>query len=441
VTVGIRRGLALFAFVAAAHALPGPAGAHTETVKDANDRPGLLDISSTSTRHVGSTVRHTVTTFATWRNRVIGESTPNYVAVGFDLSGDARFERYAIAFVLNGRLRAFFIRPNGLIVRTLGVSRPNLRSLTVSVPRSLLTGAGGYTWAALTLFRQNRRNILDWAPDTDNVLHDLTRPLVELGSIPYVSTSTSTTTSFPVSFTLDDPARSAGLDWRVERRDVEGTTWETAGEGEGEGPFTVDVGGEQGGHYLLRVVGSDRHGNRTTSRNVPVTVPLDDANAVFSYSGSWETTPLGLPFLGTTHTTSAAGASLSYTYTASFITNFVWIGPGTPYSGSGQAALSLDGGLPIIWNPPSPPGDRVRYTEWRGVAPGTHTLTITNLVDGFSIGIDGIVVVRDLLSSPLPHAATRARKSPDCGSANCAPGPRVSRHDVSAGPSKRGLYR
>jgi hypothetical protein len=116
----------------AAVAFPTSAQAHSETVLDRNDRPGPLDIRSASVGHTGNKIRHTITTFARWRTSVISDrhSPLNYVAVGLDLSGDSRFERFVFFLERNGRLRAFFINRRGRILRRLPASRPNGRSVS-----------------------------------------------------------------------------------------------------------------------------------------------------------------------------------------------------------------------------------------------------------------------------------------------------------------------
>jgi hypothetical protein len=379
----------------AAVAFPTSAQAHSETVLDRNDRPGPLDIRSASVGHTGNKIRHTITTFARWRTSVISDrhSPLNYVAVGLDLSGDSRFERFVFFLERNGRLRAFFINRRGRILRRLPASRPNGRSVSTLLPRDLVDSSGGYYWAAVSDFHRGGRHLTDWVPNRLNALHDLMPPQITLGSpLHDISTFASATTTSPIAFTLNDPGRSAGLQWRLQRRLLGSTTWVTADSGNGEGAQTADFPGEEGGNYFLRIVARDGHGNTRTSFAWRFSVPLDDANALFasSYSGTWTTAASGDPFLGTLHSTSTAGSSFTYTFTVTHPdTRLVWIGPGSP-DGGGQATMTLDGGVPVVVDQSGAAGDRT--IVWEGSDPplGTHTIVISNVAG--TIAIDGFLI-------------------------------------------------
>jgi hypothetical protein len=373
---------------------PALALAHSETVRDGNDRPGPLDIRTVSLSHARDSIRYTINMFSPWRTSVISEErTPlNYVAVGFDLRGDSSFERFAILLERKGGLRGFFIAPGRRILRPLASSRPNRRSVSVLVPRDLLDDPGTYYWAALSDFHRSGRHHTDWIPNRETLLHDLVAPVINLHSpLQTISTFYSATTTFPIGFNINDPGRSAGVDWHLERRLLGSAKWETDDSGEGEGPHTAEASGEEGGNYFLRVVARDRHGNMSKSSAWSVSVPLDDANAAFSgaYSGAWTTTPEGAPFQGTLHSTSTVDSAFTYTFTVTHPdTRIAWIGPGTP--GGGMAAVSLDGLPPVIAQQHDTDVDRQVVWEGSDPALGTHTIVIAN-VSG-TIAIDGLVI-------------------------------------------------
>jgi hypothetical protein len=205
-----------------------------------------------------------------------------------------------------------------------------------------------------------------------------------------VTTSASATTDFPVGFTINDRARSAGVDWRVERRLVGSTTRETAVAGTGVGPKAPTVGGVEGANYLMRVVATDRHGNSAVSAEVPVSVPYDDANAVFSaaYGGTWTNTPTGAPFMGTLHHTVVPGSTFTYTFMGSAVS---WIAPGAPTGLPGSATVAIDGGPATTVDPSASSGERAIVFAASGLDPSVaHTIVISH-VSG-AITVDGLLV-------------------------------------------------
>ena len=372
-------------------ALPALASANTQTVMDGNDRPGLLDIRSVTVTHSGGWLRYRITTWNRWSTSVIGQTTPHFIAVGLDMGGNRNFERLVALFVFNGRLRAFLINANtGRILNSYGATRPNAKSISFRIARSPFVPAGGYGWNAFSVYRIGSRNVVDSAPNGSNRFHDVAAPRITLGSFPNMTTSASATTDFPVSFTMNDRARSAGVDWRVERRLVGSTTRETAVSGVGVGAKAPTVTGVEGANYLMRVVATDRHGNSTASAEVPVSVPYDDANAAFAaaFAGTWTNTPSGTPFQGTLHHTVVPGSSFTYTFMGSEI---FWIAPGTPIGLPGSATVAIDGGAATTVDPSTSSGERAMVFGASGLDPSvTHTVVITH-VSG-AITIDAILV-------------------------------------------------
>jgi hypothetical protein len=374
---------------------PALARAHEETVVDGNDRPGVLDVRSTSVSHTRNAVRHTITTFQGWSPSLIDirKSPINYLAIGFDVSGDSAFDRYLIFLEEKGHLRGFWTTRSGLILTTFRASRPNRRTVSVLIPSYTLQQGGGYYWAAVSVLHRNGRTVVDRAPNQTVLLHDLVPPKVDVTPLTWdISTFMSDTTSIPVEFTVGEPARSSGLSWRLERRESQETAWETMDSGNGEGPKTAALTGADGGNYVYRVVATDGQGNTTSGARWRLSFPTDDANALFasSYGGTWSTTPLGDPYLGTLHSTSTPGATFTYAFNVTHRnTDIIWIGPLNP-GGGGQASLALDGNSPFAVVQAGPDADRTIL--WQGSDPafGPHTLTITN-VSG-TIAIDGLII-------------------------------------------------
>lgn len=377
--------------VVCALALPALASANTQTVADGNDRRGLLDIRSATVTHSGGWLRYRITTWDRWRTSVIGQTTPHFIAVGLDMAGNRNFERLVALFVFNGRLRAFLINANtGRVLTSSAATRPNPKSISFRIARSPFVAAGGYGWSAFSVYRIGSRNVVDWAPNRSNRFHDVAAPRITLGAFPEVTTSASATADFPVAFTLNDRTRSAGVDWRVERRLVGSTTRETAVAGVGVGPKAPTVTGVEGANYLMRVVATDRHGNSTASAEVPVSVPFDDANAVFSaaYAGTWTNTPLGTPFMGTLRHTVVPASTFTYTFMGSEVS---WIAPGAPTGLPGSATVAIDGGAATTVDPSTSSGERAMVFTVSGLDPSLpHTIVITH-VSG-AITVDALLV-------------------------------------------------
>ena len=374
---------------------PSFAAAHTEKVSDGNDVPGALDISSTVVGHSGSKyVRHAITTFDSWPLSAIdiNRSPLDYLGVGFDLNGDGSFERFVAFVSIKGGLRAFWIRPNGRILDRFRALRPNGRSVSVLVPKELLTGGGGYEWSAFSVLTREGHRHTDWAPNGASLLHDLLPPKLSLGATYDTSAYNSATASVPIDFTVSDHTESAGVHWTLQSRVLGSSVWETADSGDGVGSHTAHLVGEDGGNYIVRLVARDLQGNEDQTISWGISYPIDDSSTLFStaYTGSWSTTPLGDPYLGTLHSSSTPGASFTYTFEVTHPdTRLTWIGPGAP-NGGGTASITFDSYPPFGVNQSIGAFDRIRI--WEGTDPslGMHTITITNTSG--TIAIDGFVI-------------------------------------------------
>jgi hypothetical protein len=369
------------------------ADAHTDRIADGSDVKGALDIRSAEVGHRGEYVEHTITTFDPWPLKLINanRSPLNYLAVGFNLKGDGNFDRYLIFLHVEGRLRAFWVTAKGYILTRFPAARPNARSVSARVPSYLLENGGGYEWAALTVLTRRGHRKIDFAPNKVRVLHDLLAPKISLGTLYDISTFATASTTVPVDFTLSDHAESAGVDWSLQRRVLGTSVWQVADSGEGVGPQTAHLVGEDGANYALRLVARDRQDN-TTTRTWGLSFPIDDSSSLFggAYTGSWSTTPIGDPFLGTLHSTSTPGDSFTYTFNVTHrYTRMMWIGPGSP-NGGGTATITFDGYPPFGVDQSLGSPDRARIWEATDPAIGSHTITITN-VSG-TIAIDGLLI-------------------------------------------------
>lgn len=282
----------------------------------------------------------------------------------------------------NGRLRAA-LATRTRFVASVRVSRPNARTVKITVRKALLNGRG-YRWLAATFFPGGRG--FDVAPNRSVVFHDLTAPSITQLSFPDPSTNASATLDFPVGFTLADP--SGIRTWQLQRRPAGSAAWTTVAQGAGTGPKTPQVTGEEGATYEFRIRATDRAGNTRTSGIRVVSVPFDDANAVFAaaYTGNVTVGAGGDSFLDSLHLLLPAdtGNPVAGTFTHMFEGTSVAVIAST----GGTATVAIDGGAPELLDT-SAAGPRTKVFERTGLAPGPHTIVI--VAQSGTVSLDGFV--------------------------------------------------
>jgi hypothetical protein len=365
--------------VAVALAVPGLARA--AAISDPDDVHGKLDIASVTQEH-GATgpVVHTITTYGPWGGRAISIRRGSGFVIDFDTAGGTRAERVAIVYRSHGILRVVVVTRRGRLVGFGSATRPNLRSIRVSVPRKLLGTPNGYRWRLFSVYTGSGcpSGCVDRAPDSGQAIHDLTAPAV---TFPKQALPASTTTA--VHFGVIDKGHSGLATWTLQARNVGDTTWTDVAGGSGSGDQSVTVTGAQGDRRQFQVVARDNAGNVSTSRMRRITFPIDDGNAGMTYTGAWATTAAeALDYLGSLHTSSDTTATVSYSFQG---TSVSVIARGS----CGDASVAIDGGA-------AQPVAHLCANEHRAIvftAPvdaSPHVLTLT--VTGGTFGFDGIVV-------------------------------------------------
>ena len=368
--------------VAVALAMPGFARA--SGIADPDDVHGKLDIASVSQEH-GATgpVVHTITTYGPWRSRAIALRRSSFFLIDFDTAGNARAERLALVYRDHGVLRVAVLTRKGRLVGFGTATRPNLRSIRVSVPRTLLGKPNGYHWRLFSVYSGAGcpAGCVDRAPNSGQALHDLAAPTV---TFPKQGLPASTTAA--VRFAVIDTGHS-GLDtWTLQGRNVGDTTWTDIAGGSGSGNQSVAVSGAEGDRREFQIVATDRAGNSTTSLIRRINFPFDDANAGMTYAGIWATTGAdSLDYQGSLHTSSdtTAPATVSFTFQGSSVSVIA-------RGSCGNATVAIDGGA-------AQPVTQLCGNEHRAIvfsAPAdettSHVLTLT--ITGGTFGLDGIVV-------------------------------------------------
>jgi hypothetical protein len=374
-------GVAAFGvIVAVALAVPGLARA--ATISDPDDVHGKLDIASVTQEH-GATgpVVHTITTYGPWRGRAISIRRSSGFVIDFDTAGGTRAERFALVYRSHGILRVVVFTRNGRAIGFGSATRPNLRSIRVSIPRKLLGKPNGYRWRLFSVYVAPgacRAGCVDRAPNSGQAIHDLTAPAV---TFPQQALPASTTTA--VQFAVIDKGHSGLATWTLQARNVGDTTWTDVASGSASGNQSVTVTGAEGDRRQFQVVARDNAGNVSTSRMRRITFPFDDGNAGMTYTGTWATTGAeALDYLGTLHTSSDTTATVSYSFQGSSVSIIA-------RGSCGNASVAIDGGA-------AQPVTQLCANEHRAIvftAPvdaGPHVLTLT--VTGGTFGFDGIVV-------------------------------------------------
>jgi hypothetical protein len=376
-----RRGVAVAAAVGLVMASHAQAG--TNRISDGNDRPGPLDIRSASHGHAGVRVVHTISTFALWRAGLLGPGTPNLFAVEISTDGDAALERVVLIFSANGRMVARVYRLSGgrlVLVGPATASKPNGRTVRVSIARSRLGNPAGYRWKAHSQYRAAgacRNFCIDKAPNSSRVLHDITAPAIALTSFPVIPPDVE----YDVSFSVSD-AGGAGLRrWQLQHRAFGTPTWSIVESGTTGGAKIHHRMSAEDDDDEFRVVAVDRHGNTRVSPIRLVSVPVDDD--ALTYAGTWTTGGTPDDFLGTLQSSSDANATASYSFNGQYV---AWVAPG----GGGMADVWVDGVLQGTVDLIGFSGPRNVVFQQTFAVAASHTILIDVLVG--PVSVDGIVV-------------------------------------------------
>jgi hypothetical protein len=155
------------------------AQADTKRISDGNDVSGRLDIRSASHGHAGARLVHRISTFGTWGARLVRQSGNNLFSLEISTDGDRRPERVVLIYSRNGHMTADVFRLSGanlIPVGSASASRPNARTVLVSIQRSRLGDPGQYRWSAHSQFKNSGACsgfCVDRAPNSGRVRHNI----------------------------------------------------------------------------------------------------------------------------------------------------------------------------------------------------------------------------------------------------------------------------
>ena len=382
----------VLAALAVALVAVGNAQAGTERIRDGNDRPGPLDIRSATHGHDGDRLVHTISTFRRWRVGLLGLSTPNLFAVEISTDRDRAPERAVLIFATNGRLVAEVIRlPAGTSVGSASASKPNGRTVRVSIRRSRLGNPTGYRWNAHSQYHAGgpcSDFCVDRAPNSGRVLHDVAAPAIALTSFPAIPPDVE----YDVSFRVSDTGGAGLRRWELQHRPFGSPGWTTVESGSAGGPKAHHHVSSEDADDEFRVVAADRQGNRRVSPVRLVSVPIDDTSPslVYSANDTWTHGP-GDPrdFRGTLSTSvDDETGTVVPTVTLEFTGRYVaWVAPGA--TEDDLANVSTEGVSSLVFLDQSS-GRRGIVFEHAFPTVGTRTLTI-QVLSG-AVPVDGIIV-------------------------------------------------
>lgn len=129
------------------------------------------------------------------------------------------------------------------VLGSASASRPNARTVRVSILRSRLGNPVGYRWKAHSQYRAAgacRRGCIDKAPNLGRVLHDIRAPAIVLTSFPAIPPNVE----YDVSFRVSDAGGSGLRRWQLQHRPLGTSSWTTVASG--------TAGGVKSHHPRLR---------------------------------------------------------------------------------------------------------------------------------------------------------------------------------------------
>jgi hypothetical protein len=343
----MRRLIALIALVTIITATASPVMANVITRKDGNDTRGPVDLAAVQVSHVKGGHVFKLITLAPFTNTEVNAKN-GFFQVLLDTNADRRPNYLIDVFYAAGRFRGVLFKPNGTVLTfRLRASRVSSKAVKVTLPMAKIAQKGSYDFAALSFYRgspcSKQNPCVDAIPNRFPLIrHDFTAPTIIWGTVPTYSTDVSATLTFPVPFSVHDDIYGSGVkSWTLQRRAVGTSAWVGVKTGTALNP-TVQVAGEEGTTYDLRIVAVDRQKNKRTSPAKRTSVPYDDRNILFVYSSSTMNDGVPGAFLATTSSVPQTG---TITFTMPFDSTDVCVVGGPTAGPTATASFSAGGGV------------------------------------------------------------------------------------------------
>jgi hypothetical protein len=386
----MRRLIALIALATAIMATASPVMANVITRKDGNDTRGPLDLAAVQVSHAKGGHVFKMTTLAPFTNAEANAKN-GFFQILLDTNADRRPNYLIDVFYAAGHFRGVLFKPNGTVITfRLKAARASSKAVMVTLPLAKIAQKGSYDFAALSFYRgspcSKSNPCVDAIPNRFPLIrHDYTAPTIIWGAVPTYSTDASATLTFPAQFSVHDDIYGSGVkSWTLQRRAVGASTWVSVKTGTALNP-TVQVAGEEGTTYDLRIVAVDRQKNKRSSTTKRTFVPYDDRNLIFAYSSSVQNDGISEAFLGTTSSVPQTG---TITFTTPFDASDVCV-VGGPTTGS-VANASFSAGGSILSEDGSTPA---RAHSCVGISVSRGTMVTFTVSSAEPFVFDGIILV------------------------------------------------
>ena len=152
--------------------MPRLALANDGRAGDPHDVRGALDIASVSHSERGGKLVHTIRAYRAFPSKLLKDG--NFVAFAFDQTGDGKLDRLVVVLWVDGALRGALVDTHGTVLMRVPVSRPDTRTIKVTLLERLLGAPPTYRWSALTTYQSTqscRKGCVDVAPNRGLLTH------------------------------------------------------------------------------------------------------------------------------------------------------------------------------------------------------------------------------------------------------------------------------
>ncbi|MEO8477249.1 MAG: hypothetical protein ABI572_09385 [Actinomycetota bacterium] len=375
---------------------PGPGPGFSISHGDGNDTGGPLDLRSMKISRGRTKDTISLTAIRPVSNADIDPNDGGNFAVLIDVNDNRKFDYGQYVYFYAGKLRGVLVNlaTSNVVDRTAPTARVSATTFRTVIQRTKIHSPGTYRFAVFSYFDaapcSRRDPCSDSIPDTFPLIPlDHKAPSVNVTNLDAYASDASATLTTPVDFTFSDDTFGTGVKtWLVQRREVGASTpWEDVKTGQIQNP-TVNVPGDEGVTYQVRVVVVDKQKNKKISKIERTTFALDDRNAAVTYGGA---TTQGSPagsFLTTTTSVATAG---TVTFAFSGTSSFCVVGGPVSTGQTADVTATLDGNPVSVNLETDATGARARVTCMSGLTIDPHTLVLT-VTSAESYVIDGFYV-------------------------------------------------
>lgn len=149
-----RRVVALVLVTAALILGPSLLPSYAKTVRDPDDAAGKLDIRVATTGTGSNQVIFTLSTYGSWRSRILNREEGTGIDFLIDARGDSKAELIAVVYFRNGRLRVNLAeRYTADSIASVPATRPNNRTLRFKIDKQDFNADGdSIRWFAVSAY-------------------------------------------------------------------------------------------------------------------------------------------------------------------------------------------------------------------------------------------------------------------------------------------------